>query len=153
MSPRRSHGMRVIVAVIVVTVLVTALIQVGDSPLARASAGFVVNSTADNNVSDNELTLREAILVANGATGVGGLGRPASAAEQVQLGGCTFSGGLVIGGCGTSVADLISFAFSDGTIALNTPLPPLLDPGTTIIGPVSAASEIVIDASALPGGS
>lgn len=66
--------------------LAAALASYGYHP-AQAAGSFTVNSSLDNNTKDSVLTLREAILVANGT-----LTNSLSAGEKAQLGGCTFTG-------------------------------------------------------------
>lgn len=96
-----------------------------NSPLAGA---FVVNSPLDNNAADSVLTLREAILVANG-----GLTGAFTGGEQAQLGGCAFDGsGFIVGGCGAGITDTINFA-SALLITLTSSLPTITDTRGTII--------------------
>src|SRR3954462_13208783 len=63
--------------------------------MADAAGSFVVNSSADTNIRDSALTLREAILVDTGFLTTG-----LTPAERGQLGGCVFSGSTITGGCG-----------------------------------------------------
>ena len=65
---------------------------------APASGTLTVNSTADTNTSDSVLTLREALLIARGGTGTGGVNRALTTGEKAQLSGCQFSGTTIIGG-------------------------------------------------------
>ena len=100
-------------------------------PSVHAGGVFVVNSPLDNIMSDSVLTLRKAMYVANAWTG------PFTAAEQVQLGGCTFDGtGRINGGCGRWFYDNITFAPSVTQIVLTLDdmLPVLIDAGTWING-------------------
>ena len=98
---------------------------------ARASGSLYVNSALDNNAADSVLTLREAILVANGGL-TGGL----TDDEKAQLGGCTFTGSAgswtISGGCGNNIEDAIYFE-DDYTIVLNTALPAVSDDDTDIV--------------------
>lgn len=104
-----------------------------DAPQPRAAlaapawAGFTVNSSADSNTADSILTLREALLVANGSL-VSGF----TAQERAQLATCIFDGsGTITGGCGAGIADEIRFA-ADYTITLGSVLPVLTDNGTYV---------------------
>src|SRR5258706_9863279 len=63
---------------------------------------FTVNTTTDTNVRDAVLSLREAVLVANGT-----LTGTFTSLEQSQLAGCSFSTGDINGGCGDSLPDTI----------------------------------------------
>lgn len=101
---------------------------------ARATGNFIVNSPDDTALMNAVLTLREAIQVANGA-----LTGPFSAAEQAQLGGCTFDGsGMITGGCGAGVFDNITFDSSVTQVNLTSALPHLTDAGTWINGNAGA---------------
>jgi parallel beta-helix repeat protein len=106
-------------------------------PAAPLAGTLTVNSTADTSLVDSVLTLREALLVANGTiTG------PFTVAEQGQMSGCTFTtiGGFqyITGGCGAGIQDNIFFAPALGfrpVITLSSPLPPISDTrATNIIG-------------------
>ena len=106
-------------------------------PAAPLAGNLFVNSTADTSLVDSVLTLREALLVANGTiTG------PFTVAEQGQMSGCTFTtiGGFqyITGGCGAGIQDNIFFAPALGfrpVITLSSPLPPISDTrATNIIG-------------------
>ena len=110
-------------------------------PRALAEGAFVVNSEADTNVRDSVLTLREAIMVANGdlATGF-------TAAERGKLGGCIFSGTAITGGCGASVRDRITFTVPQ--VKLRTLLPEIRE--TAIIDGGSGRTRL--DGSALAWG-
>ncbi len=141
-SIRLSLGFRLVLSIVL------ALLVLGPSwtvpRIARAAGNFVVNTSADNNASDNFLTLREAILVANGS-----LPGPFSAAEQAQLGGCTFDGGgYLTGGCGAGVFDNITFDPSASQVNLTSALPLLTDAGTWINGNAGVPR---IDASGMSG--
>lgn len=101
-------------------------------PAAPLAGNLVVNSTADINSADSVLTLREALLVANGA-----LTGWFTAAEQAQMSGCTFDGfGNITGGCGANIQDNIFFAPALGfrpIITLAAPLPPINDTKPTLL--------------------
>ena len=94
----------------------------------RANGSFVVNSEADSNLRDSLLTLREAILVANGTLVT------VSSGEASQLGGCDIVGGTIQDGCGYGFFDNITFDPLVTQINLgNSPLQ-LYDAGTWIKG-------------------
>ena len=104
-------------------------------PAAPLVGNLTVNSTADTSLVDSVLTLREALLVANGT-----LTGPFTAAEQGQMSGCLFTitGGFyyITGGCGAGIQDNIFFAPALGfrpVITLNSPLPVIDDSATTNI--------------------
>jgi parallel beta-helix repeat protein len=101
-------------------------------PAAPLAGTLTVNSTADTSFFDSVLTLREALLVANGA-----LTGPFTSAEQSQMSGCTFNAsGFITGGCGAGIADNILFASALGfrpVITLNSPLPVINDSAPTNI--------------------
>ncbi len=109
--------------------------RIGPAGTAAPLVGnLIVNSTADTSLADSVLTLREALLVANGT-----LTGPFTAAEQGQMSGCTFNvGGFLTGGCGAGIQDNIFFAPALGfrpVITLSSPLPPISDTrATNIIG-------------------
>jgi parallel beta-helix repeat protein len=116
--------------------LVVALWGLGPlaGPLpARSAGGFVVNSDADSLELDDYLTLREAIMSANGT-----LTGPFGAGERAQLGGCSFNDfGVISSGCGAGVPDAITFSPSITQVLLTSGLPPLAGPagaGTSIEG-------------------
>jgi hypothetical protein len=104
------------------------------------SGTLTVNSLADTNTSNTVLTLREALLIARGGTGVNGLNRGLSNAEKAQLSGCTSFGGgsgawTILGGCGGGFADTINFSglSSFVTITLASSLPLIDDTQPTTI--------------------
>jgi hypothetical protein len=72
-----------------------ALVAVGQDP-ALAASGVIVDSAGDANAADGVLTLREAILLANGGTGGNGtqtgLGRVLDAGEADNVSGTPGSG-------------------------------------------------------------
>jgi parallel beta-helix repeat protein len=111
---------------------------------APTAGSFIVNSLLDTNSADSVLTLREAILVANGTLNSG-----LTAGEQAQLGGCTFSGGAIIGGCGAGLNDTIAFSVV-GTINLSSALPDINDTAALeITGPAFGLNSITLNGSAL----
>jgi len=141
-APRPARALRV---VLIAFALVVLSMPWHALRVARATGNFVVNSSADSITTDNFLTLREAIHVANGA-----LTGPFSSAEQAQLGGCTFDGsGYITGGCGTGVFDNITFDPSVTQVNLTDYLPYLTDAGTWINGSAGAPR---IDASGVTPG-
>ncbi len=122
------------------------------SPSAPQAGIFWVNNTADTDLIDSVLTLREAILVANGAT-IG----PFTSAEQAMLTGCTFNtSGYITGGCGANIQDTIFFSSTLGfrpVITLGSPLPPISDTQPTLLlGAFLNNVQPVINAQNLPSG-
>jgi hypothetical protein len=115
------------------------------NPQSPEAGSFTVNSAQDNVAADAGLTLREAMLIANGGTSPGGLNRPITPGERRQLAGCQFilippelTAALIIGGCGEAIADTITIS-PDNTstasaITLAQALPTLTDNGTTLNG-------------------
>lgn len=101
-------------------------------PLRPLAGTFTVNSGLDTTTSDGVLTLREAVLIANGGTGAGGLARALSASEAAQLAGCTISSGLITGGCGAGVPDTIVYAAAITRTVLAATLPYFSDNATTL---------------------
>ena len=125
-APRPAHVLRV---ALIALVLVTLSMPWNAPRVARATGNFVVNSSGDTVATNDYLTLREAILVANGT-----LTGPFSPAERAQLGGCTFDGGgMITGGCGAGIFDNITFASSVTQVNLLGYLA-LTDAGTWING-------------------
>ena len=121
-------------------------------PAAPLAGTLTVNSTADTNSVDSVLTLREALLVANGT-----LTGPFTSAEQGQMAGCTFNAsGFITGGCGAGIDDNILFASALGfrpVITLTNPLPPISDTqATDIFGTFSNNVQPVINAQNLGPG-
>ncbi|MBX7212682.1 MAG: right-handed parallel beta-helix repeat-containing protein [Thermoflexales bacterium] len=124
----------------VLVALTLALATLSGAPAKHTKAGpyqpaagtFTVNSELDTNSADSVLTLREAILIANGGTSAGGLGRALTAGEAAQLSFCTISGGLITAGCGAGSADWILYSAGITRTVLSATLPPLSDNGTTL---------------------
>lgn len=129
------------------------------APSAPLAGSFTVNSGSDNTTKDGSLTLREAILIANGGTGgdgVGtGLGRTLSDGEKAQINAspstCAFGGSTgswtITGGCGDGIADTIYFNVYPGVTLLSY-LPVINDTApTTIIGNLGTKPYPVINAS------
>lgn len=149
-----AHALRVISlgALLVVLSALGASAPVSAAPLAGL---FIVNTTADNNTPDSYLTLKEAIMLSNGGTGISGLGRALTDAEINQLPGCTFSGStnnwtIVPGTCGAGVYDSIIFASSLGVnpvINLTMTPPPINDTQPTFLN--GGTVHPIINASGL----
>src|SRR5262245_60026015 len=92
-------------------------------------ATITVNTTADNNIRDTVLTLREAILVANGTLAFGAL----TGSEQVQVSGTLNNPGT----------DTIAFNIPGSgvrTITLGSALPA-----------IAAGNPVIIDGYTQPG--
>ena len=110
------------------------------SPQTPEAGSFTVNSAQDNESADASLTLREAILAANGGTSPSGLNRPVTLGERNQLAGCQFilippaqTTALIVSGCGENVADAITIN-GISAITLTKVLPTLTDNATTLNG-------------------
>src|SRR3954453_5485106 len=99
--------------VLVVLVILTSLANLIHVPVVSANGSFVVNTSRDSNRRDTVLTLREALMVANGELTTG-----FTSEEQAQLGGCIFSATTIVGGCGVHVPDRITFVSTLGQINL-----------------------------------
>ncbi len=117
-----------------------------------------VNTTSDNNTSDNFISLREAILLVNGGTGGNGtrtgLGRSLSANETNQIvGGTITSTGVAANIVFTDLGGLSTIILSTGTLSANESLPPILTSGVVIDGLNGAGGRIKIDGSGAPAGS
>lgn len=97
---------------------------------APAAGVITVSSVADTNLTDNFITLREALLIANG-----GITGPFTAAEQTFLAGCTINGsGFITGGCGAGTVDTIQFTPTLGiapVITITAALPAINDSAQT----------------------
>lgn len=132
--------------VLLITVLGGAIVEAqGPKPdstqhAPMAGGTFTVNDTGDGNAADSLLSLREAMLLANGGTSAGGLNRPLTTSEKAQIGGtCAFSPSganwtINATSCGAGVADTINFAISPGnTILVTLVLPAILDSAATTI--------------------
>ena len=122
---------------------------------APSSGGiFYVNSNYDYTTANGELSLREAILLANGGTGSTGLNRGLTPGEENQTVGCSFDGsGHITGGCGPGEPNSIVFDSSLGvtpTITLkNGGLPPISNTQPTIISGWGASVAIDGNATAM----
>lgn len=131
-------------AIIIAAIALFLGMFAGQRPaLSAPTAILTVNSAIDNTDSDFELTLREAILIANGGTSANGLSRILSVFEAGQVSGCTLTavrfgqllmGYRIDGGCGAGVPDTIIFDTGIKQINLSDGLPPLNDNTTWIDG-------------------
>ena len=109
---------------------------------ARQESGggtFTVNTANDSDIrQDVELSLREAIEIANGT-----LTGPFSVQEKSQMTGCTFTApGFISNACGGG-NNTIQFAPSLTEVALNGRLDALSAAGVTINGQVTAGRVVV----------
>ncbi|MFN8597862.1 MAG: right-handed parallel beta-helix repeat-containing protein [Anaerolineae bacterium] len=134
--------------VIVLALSATPIVFAAPAVQSPTTGSFIVNTLADSNTFDNFLSLREAILVANGS-----LTGTFTDAEKAQLGGCTFTGSTnswtISGGCGGSLNDTIAFSVV-GTINLNSALPDINDTAALeITGPAYGLNSITVNGSAL----
>ncbi len=125
-----------------VLIMLAMLIGSAAFPISvRAIGGgtFTVNTANDSNtVGDGELSLREAIQIANGTL----LG-PFSVAERGQLSGCTFDAfGNISNNCGGG-NNLIQFTPTLTQVMLNGRLPNTTADNITITGQVNSGRLIV----------
>jgi len=129
------HTKNVVIFLVAVLIATLLTIRIFPHPLptARAAGSFVVNTGSDIYAFDNNLSLREAVAVANGD-----LAGPLTDGEKNQLGGCSWlnSSGLwyITGNCGATVADTITFAPTVTTVTLVSSGLSLQDDGDAIIG-------------------
>ncbi len=158
MSTVQSHTRTRLLSFVLLLFIVLALVLAVNFALAqrRASAAptitIKVNTTADNNTSDNFISLREAILLVNGGTGGNGsrtgLGRSLSANETNQIvGGTITTTGVAATIVFTDLPGLSTIVLSTGTISANESLPPILTSGVVINGLNGAGGRIKIDGS------
>ena len=144
---------KVIVCLLIGCLAVTLSVYVPQPARAapQSTHTFTVNSTSDSTSTGVGMTLRKAILLANGGTGAGGLNRALTAAERAQTTSCAFdSSNFIVGGCGTGITDTIGFTTTLGTFpsitltaslpAINDTAPTTLDGGS--IWPVINAASI-----------
>jgi parallel beta-helix repeat protein len=122
------------------------------SASAAPAITIKVNTTSDTNISDNFISLREAILLVNGGTGgdglVTGLGRVLSASESNQI-----TGGII--GATAVPANIVftdlpgspTIALTSGTGTVNESLPPILTSGVVIDGLSGVGIPVKIDGS------
>ncbi|HET7378299.1 MAG TPA: right-handed parallel beta-helix repeat-containing protein, partial [Anaerolineae bacterium] len=111
-----------------------------------------VNTTADNNISDNFISLREAILLVNGGTGGDGfrtgLGRSRTANETSLISGGTITTvGVAANIIFTDLPGLPTIALSTGTGSANESLPPIFTSGVVINGISGGGGRVKIDGS------
>ena len=104
------------------------------------AGGIVVNSDQDNEAADAVLTLREAILIANGGTSPNGLNRPITLGERDQLTGCQYilippalSTALILSGCGENEPETITLSGVNLIMLINA-LPMIADANTMLDG-------------------
>jgi len=141
-----------------ILILLGALFSIHGLIVQPASAApaitITVNTTADVNVSDNFISLREAILLVNGGTGgdglVTGLGRALSAGETGQItGGVIGATGVPANIVFTDLPGAPTIALSGGTGTLNESLPPVLTSGVVIDGLSGVGIPVKIDGSGI----
>lgn len=111
-----------------------------------------VNTTTDWNISDNFITLREAILLVNGGTGgdglVTGLGRPLSLTESGQItGGVIGVVGVPANIVFTDLPGAPTITLTGDTGTANESLPPILQSGIVIDGLSGVGIPVKIDGS------
>jgi parallel beta-helix repeat protein len=143
MSPQSRRWLALVVSLTLVAL--AALAPAPVHPAAAAGGGtFTVDTANDSNTpGDSELSLREALEIANGTL----LG-PFSAAERAQMANCTFDAGHNIGNdCGGG-NNLIKFTPTLTEARLTAALPTITAGGITVDGAVNSG-QVVIDGQAL----
>jgi parallel beta-helix repeat protein len=130
----------------------------GGLAVAAPAITIRVNTTADNNISDGFISLREAILLVNGGTdGNGlrtGLNRPLSSGEAALISGGTIGPtGVAANIVFTDLPGLSTIALTLGTGSPNESLPPILTSGVVINGLNGAGGRTTVDGSGAPAGS
>jgi len=121
-------------------VLCSALASAPVLPAAAAGGGvFTVNTANDSNTpNDNELSLREAIEIADGA-----LTGPFSPAEQIHMANCTFDAGHNIGNACGGGHNLIQFTPTLTQVKLTAGLPGITVTAVTVNGAVNTGQIII----------
>ncbi|MGH8248759.1 MAG: hypothetical protein ACREUU_20300, partial [Gammaproteobacteria bacterium] len=110
---------------------------------ALAVGAITVDTTSDANVSDSELSIREAILLANGGMGASGLNRALSVDEADNVSGTA----------GAASVDTITFsdppfpAGTPGVITINAVLPSLLGGNDIVDG---TGRGVILDGAGEP---
>jgi CSLREA domain-containing protein len=122
------------------------------SASAAPTITIKVNTTTDTNISDNFISLREAILLVNGGTGgngvVTGLGRVLSTKEKNQItGGVIGSSGVPANIVFTDLGGAPTIALEGGTGTVNESLPPVERSGVVIDGLSGVGVPVTIDGS------
>lgn len=124
--------------------VVVGLISVGVATSAHAEPDspavggvFTVTVSSNNNHDGEGLSLREALLLARGGTGAGGLNRGLSSVEVGSISGCDLAATAdgkwhVLNGCGANKTDTILFASWVAVIDMGN-LPFIDDSAPTII--------------------
>jgi parallel beta-helix repeat protein len=113
-----------------------------------------VNTTADNNVSDGTISLREAILLVNGGTGGDGtrigLNRPLSSGEATLISGGTIGAtGVAANIVFTDLQASSVITLAGGTGFPNESLPPIMTSGVVIDGTSGSGAglRVTVDGS------
>lgn len=119
---------------------------------AAPAITITVNTTTDSNISDNLISLREAILLVNGGTGgdglVTGLGRSLSTSEANQItGGVIGSTGVAANIVFITLAGSPTITLAGGTGTANESLPPVLRSGVVLDGLSGTGLPVTIDGS------
>jgi CSLREA domain-containing protein len=139
-----------------ILVLLSALFSnpglIVQSASAAPTITIKVNTTTDTNISDNFISLREAILLVNGGTGgdgfVTGLGRILSTSEKNQItGGVIGSSGVPANIVFTDLGGASTITLEGGTGAANESLPPVERSGVVIDGLNGTGLPVKIDGS------
>lgn len=133
-----------IVAIAFLGIMALSLTHNASAAPQTTGGTFVVSTYEDDNSPAYDgLTLREAILIANGGTGADGLDRHINDQEKAQLQGCTFDGAInnwtITGGCGKGFTDTIQFNI------------PSVHPIKWATTPPAVTEPTIIDAFSQPG--
>jgi parallel beta-helix repeat protein len=135
--------------------LTIGLLPIEHSAAAAPTLTIKVNTTADNNASDNVVSLREALLLVNGGTGGdgtrSGLGRPLSANETAQIvGGTVGTVGVAANIVFTDLPGLSTIALTGGTGSPGESLPPIMTSEVVVDGTDAVGGRVTIDGSGAP---
>jgi parallel beta-helix repeat protein len=120
-------------------------------PVSAAPAITIhVNTTADQNLSDSSISLREAILLVNGGTGPDGvrtgLGRVLSSGESAQITGGTIGAtGVAANIVFTDLGGAPTITLATTTGSTGESLPPILTSGVVLDGTSGAGLPVTID--------
>ena len=137
---------------ILLSALFSNLGLIVQSASAAPAITIKVNTTTDTNISDNFISLREAILLVNGGKGgdgfATGLGRNLSINENKQItGGVIGSTGVAANIVFTDLGGTSTIALEGGTGTVNESLPPVERSGVVIDGLNGTGLPVNIDGS------
>jgi parallel beta-helix repeat protein len=153
--PSRQIHKKILTTLVLLATLVSSLGFPAGPVRAAPAITIHVNTIADANLSNNYLSLREAILLVNGGTGGDGLrtglGRTLSANELTQVTGGTYGAtGAAANIIFTTLGGSPTIALSLGTGLANESLPPVMTSGVVIDGSSGVNLPVTIDGSGAP---